>query len=124
MPKTNIAKIAKPAAAAEAEKLAKPRRKASPPAKPETLAGPASPIEVQPVADAARTTKQQTILNLLTRPGGATIGELAAATGWQKHSVRGFISGTVKKQMELTVNSTSSATGRTYSIEAEANANS
>jgi hypothetical protein len=48
-------------------------------------------------------TKQQTCLNLLSRQEGATIEELQAATGWQQHSVRGFLAGPVKKKLGLTL---------------------
>jgi hypothetical protein len=46
-------------------------------------------------------TKQQTCLDLLSREEGATIEELQAATGWQQHSVRGFLAGAVKKKLGL-----------------------
>jgi hypothetical protein len=46
-------------------------------------------------------TKQQTCLDLLSRQEGATIEELQAATGWQQHSVRGFLAGAVKKKLGL-----------------------
>jgi hypothetical protein len=48
-------------------------------------------------------TKQQTCLNLLGRREGATIEELEEATGWQKHSVRGFLAGAVRKKLGLTL---------------------
>jgi Protein of unknown function (DUF3489) len=48
-------------------------------------------------------TKQQTCLDLLSRTEGATIEELQAATGWQQHSVRGFLAGAVKKKLGLTL---------------------
>ncbi len=48
-------------------------------------------------------TKQQTCLNLLGRRDGATIEDLEQATGWQKHSVRGFLAGAVKKKLGLTL---------------------
>ena len=38
------------------------------------------------------------LLAQLARAGGATIDELAAATGWQKHSVRGAMAGTLKRK--------------------------
>ncbi len=66
--------------------------------------------------DGSKTTK---ILDLLKRPGGATSKDLMKATGWLPHSVRGFLSGTVRKKLGLTVTSTKGENGeRTYSLEA------
>jgi hypothetical protein len=63
--------------------------------------------------------KTAKILALLKRPGGATAKQLMKATGWQPHSVRGFLSGTVGKKMGLTVTSTKSGDGeRSYSVKA------
>ena len=50
-----------------------------------------------------RQSKQQTCLDLLGRREGATIEELEEATGWQKHSVRGFLAGAVRKKLGLTL---------------------
>ena len=50
-----------------------------------------------------RQSKQQTCLDLLGRREGATIEDLEEATGWQKHSVRGFLAGAVKKKLGLTL---------------------
>jgi Protein of unknown function (DUF3489) len=49
--------------------------------------------------------KQQVCLELLRRPDGIGVKELQAATGWQAHSVRGFLFGTVKKKLGLTLSS-------------------
>ena len=50
-----------------------------------------------------------------------TSKELIAATGWQPHSMRGFLSGTIGKKMGLLVRSTKGEGGeRTYSIQARA----
>jgi Protein of unknown function (DUF3489) len=63
--------------------------------------------------------KAAKMLELLKRPGGVTSKELMKATGWQPHSVRGFLSGTIGKKMGLTVTSTKSEDGeRNYSIKA------
>ena len=52
-----------------------------------------------------KTTKMVKCLELLTAPDGATIDELQATTGWQAHSVRGFLAGTVKKKLGLVLDS-------------------
>jgi hypothetical protein len=61
--------------------------------------------------------KKAEILALLRRVAGATLPELMAATDWQAHSVRGFLSGTLRKKMGLTVESAKRQDGeRVYSI--------
>jgi hypothetical protein len=61
--------------------------------------------------------KSAKILDLLKRPGGATTKELLKTTGWQAHSLRGFLSGTVGRKMGLTVTSTKGEDGeRRYSV--------
>ena len=63
--------------------------------------------------------KKEAVVDLLKRQGGATLHAIMQATGWQAHSVRGFLSGTLKKKMGLTVVSAQSEDGqRTYSISA------
>ncbi len=64
-----------------------------------------------------KSTKTQKVLTLLRRHKGATIVELSKATQWQDHSVRGFLSGTVKRRMGLDVLSEKDAKGvRRYRI--------
>ena len=46
-------------------------------------------------------TQTAKILRLLKRPNGASLRELTKATGWQPHSVRGFLSGVLKTKMRL-----------------------
>jgi hypothetical protein len=58
----------------------------------------------KPVAIRAGT-KQAQIITLLQRPEGAAISELVAETGWLAHSVRGVISGALKKNLGLPVTS-------------------
>ena len=68
-------------------------------------------------AGAARDgSKAATVLELLKRPDGATLAELMKATGWQAHSVRGFLS-TAGKKHRLKIESTRTGAGeRTYKI--------
>lgn len=62
--------------------------------------------------------KQQRCLDLLARRDGVTLAELVAATAWQPHSVRGFLSGTVKKKLGLSLISSRDDNGnRRYSLE-------
>jgi hypothetical protein len=60
------------------------------------------------------------LVSLLKRPEGADVEEMMAATGWQAHSVRGAMSGALKKKLGLTIESEKSAAGRVYRIPAEA----
>ncbi len=64
-----------------------------------------------------KATKQQICIDLLSRPEGATIEELQGVTGWQAHSVRGFVAGAVKKKLGLAVVSEKSDDGpRRYRV--------
>jgi hypothetical protein len=51
-------------------------------------------------------TKQAKMIEMLKRPEGATVEQIAAATGWQHHTIRGAISGPLKKKLGLTVEAT------------------
>ena len=62
-------------------------------------------------------TKQAKIINLLARKRGTSIDDLVNATGWQPHSVRSAISGTLKKKLGLNVTSECiEARGRVYRL--------
>ena len=50
--------------------------------------------------------KKQIVLDMLRAKGGATMAEIAKATDWQNHTIRGFVSGTLTKKMGLKVEST------------------
>jgi hypothetical protein len=77
---------------------------------------PKGPKKATGSRDGSKTAK---VLDLLKRSGGATAKELMKATGWQPHSVRGFLSGTIGKKMGLTVTSTKGEDGeRSYSVKA------
>jgi len=115
-PRANKKARVAPRRANVAPSKAKSARKATPAKK--APKGRAKPEVAQPkvACDGSKTAK---ILDLLKRPGGATSKALMKATGWLPHSVRGFLSGTVRKKIGLTVTSTKGEDGeRTYSVEA------
>jgi hypothetical protein len=61
--------------------------------------------------------KTNALLKLLRSSKGASIAQLQHASGWQAHSVRGFLAGTVKRRLGLTILSKVSQSGeRFYSI--------
>ena len=98
-----------PRRAPVAPKKAKSAKKAAPAKK-----GPKGAKKANAARAGSKTAK---ILDLLKRSGGATMKELMKATGWQAHSVRGFLSGTVGKKMGLTVTSIKAEDGeRSYAI--------
>jgi len=69
----------------------------------------------------AKTGKIGQITLLLSRPQGARLDEMVTATGWQAHSVRGALSGAIKKQLKLNLQSEKTEGGRIYRIAEEPN---
>jgi hypothetical protein len=108
-PKANKKARVAPRGAHVAPKKGKSGKKANPAKK--------APKSAKKAASARDGSKTAKVLDLLKRPDGATLKELMKATGWQPHSVRGFLSGTIGKKMGLTVTSTKGEDGeRTYSV--------
>jgi hypothetical protein len=67
--------------------------------------------------EAREGSKKAIVLELLRRKDGATLAEIAKATDWQNHSIRGFISGALTKKMGLKVESSKNESGeRSYRI--------
>lgn len=70
---------------------------------PDPTRSPTSTLQVPNAGPLQRNSKQSACLTLLARPNGATIEDLQSATGWQSHSVRGFLAGAVKKKLGLSL---------------------
>lgn len=79
------------------------------------------PVTPPSVNQPTKATKTEAALKALSRRRGACVAELQEITGWQAHSVRGFLSGTVKKKLGLLVISDVGKDGlRRYRIDAAA----
>jgi Protein of unknown function (DUF3489) len=61
-------------------------------------------------------TKHARIIAMLRTPTGVTLAVIATATGWQQHSVRGFLAGVVRKKLDLNLVSELTEKGRIYRI--------
>ena len=70
----------------------------------------------EPQPDLKRPSKQDVVIAMLRLPEGATVDEVASVTGWQRHTVRGVFSGTLKKKLGLTLASAKEERGRVYRI--------
>ncbi len=75
----------------------------------------------EPQPDPKPPSKQEVVIAMLRLPEGATVDEVASVTGWQRHTVRGVFSGTLKKKLGLTLASAKEERGRVYRIAEPAN---
>lgn len=64
----------------------------------------------------AHASKQGLLLGLLRSAAGATVDQMAEATGWQRHTVRGTISGVLRKKLKLNVVTEKADGGAIYRI--------
>jgi hypothetical protein len=71
---------------------------------------------LQQTKEAAAGSKQSRVIAMLQSPAGATIAAMMKATGWQPHSVRGFLAGVVRKRLKLTLTSKKIAGTPVYQI--------
>ena len=86
---------------------------------PKTKTGSSKGKKSAPIVESIN--KQSLILSLMQRPEGVSMPELIKATGWLAHSLRGFISGSLRKKLALSVVRFNSETGEScYRIEAPA----
>ena len=76
----------------------------------------------EPQSETKGASKQAAVIAMLQRPEGATIEEVASAMGWQRHTVRGLFSGTLKKKLGLALASAKEERGRVYRIAEPASA--
>ena len=108
--RTKTAKARKPAKAGKRAKAAKAAKKTA-------QKSAAKPIQKAAHKTAAeRSNKKAEVIAMMTRPKGATLHEIVSATGWQKHTVRGFVS-VLGKKGEAKVESSKNPSGeRTYKI--------
>jgi len=95
-------------------------------AKKRAVASSATPVAVaKPAQSAPRKakrpkrepgSKQDSVIAMLKSPAGATIDAMMKATGWQQHSVRGFLAGVVRKRLKLKLGSKKVDGKRVYRI--------
>jgi hypothetical protein len=93
-----------------------PQRKAVDPPKQAKEPAQKGPGKAEGVKGSDRSNKKAEVIAMMTRPEGATLAEIMQATGWQKHTVRGFVS-LLGSKAGQSVASSKNATGeRTYKI--------
>jgi hypothetical protein len=100
--------------------MSKSVKKQSP--RPARIEATAATLSPQPMPKPNRTdkaeagSKQSRVIAMLQSPAGATIAAMMEATGWQPHSMRGFLAGVVRKRLKLQLASTKVDGTRVYRI--------
>ena len=84
--------------------------------KPKTANQASSSPHPSKVLQPSAKSKQAAVVSLLLRPEGATIAAMMETTGWKSHSVRGFLTGVVRKKLNLKLESTKTDKNRIYRI--------
>ena len=80
-------------------------------------AKPAQPSITDPEKKNDAGSKQARVIEMLQSPTGMTIAAMMKETGWQQHSVRGFLAGVVRKKLELKLNSNKIDGSRVYRVD-------
>jgi hypothetical protein len=92
----------------------KVHRRTKPAGTPQSMAAQSESVE-----RTNKDTKQARVIAMLQSPSGATAAAIMQQTGWQAHSVRGFLAGVVRKKLKLTLHSTKVDGQRVYRIEGD-----
>ena len=82
-----------------------------------TTAKPPKPAITDPEKKNDRGSKQARVIEMLQSPTGMTIAAMMKETGWQQHSVRGFLAGVVRKKLKLKLNSKKIDGSRVYRVD-------
>jgi hypothetical protein len=81
------------------------------------VANPPQPAITDPGEKNDAGSKQARVIEMLQSPTGMTIAAMMKETGWQQHSVRGFLAGVVRKKLKLKLNSKKIDGSRVYSLD-------
>jgi hypothetical protein len=90
------------------------QRRTKPAVAPHSIAAQSESVE-----RTSKDTKQARVIAMLQSPSGATVAAIMQQTGWQPHSVRGFLAGIIRKKLKLTLHSTKVDGQRVYRIEGD-----
>jgi hypothetical protein len=82
-----------------------------------TAAKPSQPANTDPEKRNDPGSKQARVIEKLQSPTGLTIAAMMKETGWQQHSVRGFLAGVVRKKLKLKLNSKKIDGSRVYRVD-------
>lgn len=120
MPKRTTKKRPTPVEAAKSSTSRKTRKVQAKVSKAK-LTNPAKIVRLEQSKIAGRSdSKKAKVLATLRSPSGATIDAMMKATGWQQHSIRGFLAGVIRKKLSLNLVSDSGDYGRVYRITGDA----